>query len=140
MSRSQSKQGQGVQVLRNEEYMKNNETGIQCLGLQISLISCNSYPPCTQTLTGIYTSKIYLPGSFMPGWMKPLVSSSFKLEEEVRLSIFSLPFKRSSFHNCRSQAWNAFPFCKTVLTCSSFKKFSIEGCNFCKKKKRAKNK
>jgi len=46
-------------------------------------------------LEGQYTEKIYHVGTRLPGWLKPFIpSSALKLEEK---------------------AWNAYPYCKTVL-------------------------
>eukprot|EP00762_Andalucia_godoyi_P003537 ANDGO_04349.mRNA.1 Phosphatidylinositol transfer protein 1 len=55
---------------------------------------------------GQYTHKIYHIGNRVPGWIRAIAPKSMlKLQED---------------------AWNAYPFCKTVLTCEYFaKKLSI---------------
>jgi len=53
-------------------------------------------PYANETGEGQYTEKIYHLGNSLPGWIKALIpSSALKLEE---------------------RAWNAYPYCKTVIT------------------------
>jgi len=70
LSSQETKNGEGVEVLKNEPFSDSSGTGQ-------------------------YTEKIYHVGSRLPGWVKAFIpGSALKLEEK---------------------AWNAYPYCKTVL-------------------------
>jgi len=80
--------GEGVEVLKNEPYVRDGEEGQ-------------------------YTEKIYHLGNRLPGWIRAVLpATALQLEE---------------------RAWNAYPYCKTVITSPFLKErftFTIESRHF----------
>lgn len=91
------KTGQRYSVARtsNENTSSSSGEGIEILENK-PITNIDPHDPEKKEINGTYTKKIYHLKSMIPGWITPfLPNSASKLEEE---------------------AWDCFPYCKTVLT------------------------